>query len=236
MKNRLIQQSERDTPLYKADFNSYWETTYSQLTKNSKFNTYSNSILFKNWKLAINSLGTKKFDTLFGELHEDTNASLYLAMFGLYRTAYMHLRSLIELSIQLIFFYQHEVEYEQWEEGNYIMKFEQLSSYLQKHPKLKGKVIDNILSELYKNWKTYSKHIHAEKPLFFQCTKDSKLTNTFCKADFNRWEKQYNGTIKLLNKIYILFFSDYLNRFPNVNREIILTNLTKKDQTDLGLS
>jgi hypothetical protein len=39
-------------------------------------------------------------------------------------------------SLQLLYFYQHEIEYGQWLQGEFRIKHEDLSAYLKKHPKL----------------------------------------------------------------------------------------------------
>lgn len=235
MDSKLAKGAREDVPLYFHDFEQFWNDTFSNYLESDLVDCYTVSLIFKNWKISLNSLQVNKLDSLLDELHEDINASFFLAFFGLYRSAHMHLRSCIELSLQLLYFYQHEVEYTLWENGDFIIKHDQLITYLQRHPNLDSEKAKNLLNLISLNWRHFSKHIHAEQPMFFQSTKASHLSKKFTVGDFGRWKSNYLKNAYLLNKLLLFFFKSELNLFPSVNRKLLMRNMKNSDLKDLGV-
>ena len=166
---------------------------------------------------------------ILDEIHEDINASFFYSMFGQYRSAHMHLRSVIELSLQMIYFYQHEVEHNQWKSGDFRIKHEELTTYLKRHPALSNEKVINLIDTLTKNWKDFSKHIHAESPLFFQTTKTSSKTRSFNKADAGIWRSNFLATGYRSNKLLLIFFKNQLSVFPSQNKQMLLRNMHSED-------
>lgn len=233
MKARILAQANEDIPLYLEDFNKFWDATLKNTNDDDLYEIYKRTLVFKNWKTIFHTINIKNLDSIVDELFEDINATLYLAFLGQYRSAFMHMRSSIELSLQTLYFLHHPIEYSQWLNGKFIIKFNTLSEYFEKHPYLSDypKLNENM-GAIFKNWKQYSKHIHAESPKFFQCEKDVRKTNSFARSDFGVWKKNYISNIDLINKLYLLFFRGSLNRFPQSSREI-LTSLLKNDEIDI---
>jgi len=113
----------------------------------------------KNWKLSVNALGIKNCDLLLNEIFEDINASFFLALFGQYRSAHMHMRSSIELLFQFLYFVHHPIELTKWTRGEFIMKFDKISEYLISHPHFKmnvTQVINSIAGKLEEFFQAYS--------------------------------------------------------------------------------
>jgi hypothetical protein len=229
MDTRLLAEAKRDIPLYFNDFKNFWALTTKAIEDKDLIDCYAATLIFKNWLIAVNHVNIRNLDDILKELHEDINASFFRAYFGNYRSAHMHLRSVIELALQLIYFYQHEVEYSQWREADFRIKHEELTSYLKKHPNLKSSKVTNLLDDITKSWKLYSKHIHAEAPKYFQTSLQSAQTKKISKADLGIWKNNFLKTAYQINKLLLIFFKSKLNSFPTINRDLLLRNMKKSD-------
>jgi len=235
MESQLLTKAKRDIPLYFRDFKVFWDLTTSEYTDNELTNSYATSIIFKNWLICLNHIGIKNFDEIINEIHEDINASFFHSYFGHYRSSHMHLRSVIELSLKLIYFYQHEVEYQQWREADFRIKHEELIKYLKKHPRLKTKHTKNLIEDITMNWRNFSKYIHAEAPNYFQTNLESAQTKQISKADFGIWKSNYLKTGYQINKLFLLFFKADINTFPDRSRRLLLRNMNNEDLNELGI-
>lgn len=233
MDARILAEAKKDIPLYFQDFKDYWNSVSDNISDADLTDCYHATLIYKTWKLCLNHLGIISMDVLLNELHEDVNTSFFQSFFGLYRTAHMHLRSLIELSMQMVYFYQHEVEYAQWREGDFVIKHEALSTYLKKHSNFAGS--QNLIDTLTSYWKRFSKHIHAEAPMYFQSEKVANSTKTFSIGDFNMWKNNYITAVYLTNKLFLLLFKDKIRLFPEMERKVLLRKLQHDDYTLLGI-
>jgi len=228
MKNIILDQAKEDIPLYFEDFKKFWDTSIGNINEDDFFQAYRATLVFKNWKVNFHAINLTEFDNILDELYEDINSSFFLALFGLYRSSYLHMRSSIELGLQLIYFIHHPIEFRKWKEGDFVIKHADLSQYIIDHPFFETKVSD-LMTLITKNWKHFSKNIHGESPAFFQSEKHVRKTNTFSEKDFNIWKGNFFRNIYRINKLLILFFKNDLNRFPQNSRNIILSLLTDDD-------
>ena len=72
--------------------------------------------LFDYW---TNSLPTDDATGLLSkEIYTDAYFSIHLACFGLYKNAYMSLRSQFETAMRLIYFSNHPLEFKLWQNGD----------------------------------------------------------------------------------------------------------------------
>lgn len=237
MNEKILRQAKKDIPLYFEDFKKFWEKSESYYTDDDLLKNYATTLIFKNWLLALNHLGINILDSLFKEIHEDINASFFHAYFGQYRSAHMHLRSVIELGLQCLYFYQHEVEFLQWKNAEFRIKHEELTSYLKKHPNLSSfSQTNSLIDEITKAWQLFSKYIHGEAPNFFQTTLQSSKTGEISPADFGIWKSNFYKTGRLLNKLFLMFYRDNYSQFPTKSKEILLFNLREDDLIALNLS
>lgn len=230
MKEKIISQAKEDLPLYFSDFKTFWDSSTAIISDDDLHTTYRATLVFKNWKLSLHHLGVKDLDLLLNELFEDINASYFLALLGLYRSAHMHMRSSIELALQLLYFLHHPIEYELWKKGEFVIKFDKLQEYFSNHPNFKTD-IKTLLQNIFKNWKIFSKHIHGESPIFFQCEKDIRKTNNFSKQDFGIWKTNFEKNVYYLNKFFLLFFKNDFNHIPEASRNILTSLLKDEERT-----
>ena len=216
------------------DFKAFWDASMSNITEDDLFECYIATLVFKNWKFSFHALDLKEFDTIFNELHEDVNASFFQALFGLYRSAHMQMRSTIELTLQLIYFFHHPIEYKKWQQGDFVIRQEELMTYLKTYPNFEMEVSD-LLDFINKNWKHFSKYIHGESPPFFYCETEARQTNDFTRQDFGQWKSNLTKNIYTLNKLLLFFFKTYLNNFPNYCRELLTSLLNEDDLKELEI-
>jgi len=224
-KDRIVANAYIDYELYKNDFNAFSDATLEHLKQIDVFSVYWSTLVFKSWKDGINHIGFIDLNEIFDELHQDVNASYYLASMGLYRTANMHLRSMIELSLQLLYFFEHPVELKKWKSGDFVIKHDKLKDYLKDYPTFSSQPlkrdVDVLVEQISKEWKNYSKHIHAESLNYFQTQKESDSTNSFKVADFGVWQSHFTKIISKINKLFLLFFSEQYRLFPSHNKELL---------------
>jgi hypothetical protein len=224
-KEKIVANAFLDYSLYKKDFNDFSESTLNHLNSIDVFDIYWCTLVFKSWKDGLNHVRINVLDEIFDELHQDVNSSYYLASMGLYRTSNMHLRSMIELSLQLLYFYEHPVELKKWRNGGFVIKHDNLKDYLKDYPSfdvqpLKGQV-EILIEQISKEWKNYSKHIHAESLNYFQTQRQSSATSSFNVADFGVWQSGFIKIVRKLNKLFMLFFSEQYKLFPSQNKELL---------------
>lgn len=234
MDAKLLLNAKKDLPLYFADFKNFWDATSIHYSDDELLACYANTLIFKNWKISLNHIGNHDLDSLLDEINEDINTSFILAHFGLYRSSHMHLRSVIELSLQCLYFYHHEVELLQWKEADFRIKHEELTGYLKKHPTLKDTSAVSLIGNITTKWIKFSKYIHAEAPIYFQTSLNSRTSKSISSKDFNIWKSNFVFTGSKLNKVFLLFFKNELRRFPTQQQEILMRNLSAEDLLELG--
>lgn len=228
MKTKILERAKTDLPLYFEDFKSFWDNSVANIEDDDLYQAYRATLVFKNWKYNFHSIDLISYDQILDELYEDINSSLFLALFGLYRSAHMHMRSSIELSLQLIYFIHHPIEFEKWKIGDFVIKHSDLCQYIVEHPVFETN-IQPLITDITKNWKHFSKHIHGESPIFFQSEKDARKTNTFTEKDFGVWKSNFFRNIYRINKLLCLFLKNEINRFPENPRNLVLELLKEDD-------
>lgn len=229
MRNAILKKAKEDIPLYNEDFETFWTDSLDKISDDDLLDLYRATLVFKNYKISFYSLGLKDFDLIIDEIFEDINSSFFLSLKGLYRSAHMHLRSSIELTLQLIYFIHHPIEYGRWKEGDFVIKHDKIIQYVNSHPFFSTD-ISQLMTQISQNWKKFSKHIHGESPIFFQCETDIRKTNSFSLKDYNIWKGNYLKNVYSLNKLLLLFFKSELNRFPSKSFDLLLSVLTDEDK------
>lgn len=175
--------------------------------------------------------------SLSREIFADAYMSIHLACFGLYKNAYMSLRSELETAMRLIYFSNHPLEYELWQNGDekwirdlikgsdvwgenfkyfmYIPEVSQLEAVLQQNLKL---ITGSAkLKEIYSK---LSKHVHSGGP--FLQTKKSHLSPKYNQVEFDSWSAIYKDVQKYINILFTLCFSDIVKKMPANESDLIL--------------
>jgi hypothetical protein len=192
--------------------------------------------LYDFWKNRLPKNSATK--SLFKEIYSDAYMSIHLSCFGLYKNAYMSLRSEFETAMRLIYFSTHPLEFELWQNGNekwitdlhrssdvwgqnfkyfaYIPKFVQLEESLPGNLRL---VIKNENPKLREVYSTLSKHVHSGGP--FLQTK-LRLSPKYNETEFKSWHEMFKNIQKYVNILLVTCFSDQFVAMPSQEREQVL--------------
>lgn len=171
-------------------------------------------------KLSNSPVGKK----LFPEIFMDYNMSINFACMGLYKYAYMSLRSELETALRLIYFEKHPVEYDWWTKGieidgitsrrhvwgdNY-KYFRYLDSVIEFHTPFTNKEI--LISQLSGTYAILSKYVHTSGTHFQ--TGDYRISPKFSEEAFNKW---YDTFKKIQDTIMILLILEHKDIFQSAN-------------------
>ncbi|MDD4438155.1 MAG: hypothetical protein PHS04_09000 [Tissierellia bacterium] len=235
MNAKILLNANEDIPLYLDDFKTFWQQTIGNCSDDVLTDIYHSTLIFRNWKFGLFEITGNNVIEILNELHEDVNSSFYQTLFGLYRSAHMHLRSCIELSMQYLYFLEHPVEYTLWQNGDFVIKHDRITEYLKQHPRIKSQELDDVINNITKHWKMLSKHIHGEAPIYFQSEKESRKTNSFRAQDFGVWKSNFMKTTYYVNKLMLMYFKNDLVRIPVQNKTVLLRNIKDADYAILGI-
>jgi len=206
--------------------------------------------LFDIWK---NRLPRKDVTrSLSREIYTDAYYSIHLACFGLYKNAYISLRSQFETAMRLIYFSNHPVEYELWQSGNEKWRGDLLKGsdvwgqnfkyfvYVPEIGELEGRISsqnDNLwltkgnspkLKEIYSK---LSKHVHSVGP--YLQTRSGRLSTKYNQDEFKSWHEMFNDVQKYINILFALCFVDRFKNMPASERDQILDLAIGSDYKDL---
>ncbi len=203
--------------------------------------------LFDFWKNHLPRNDATKY--LSKEIYTDAYFSIHLACFGLYKNAYMSLRSQLETTLRLIYFSNHLLEFTWWQNGkekwigdllkgsdvwgqNFkyfthipeIEKLEEISS--PEHRLIKGNSpkLKIIYSEL-------SKYVHSVGP--FLQTRHGRLSTKYSQNDFKSWYKMFRNVHKYINILLVLCFPEQFKKMLPHEIDQILDLAIGDDYKDL---
>jgi len=183
-------------------------------------------------KLSNSPVGKK----LFPEIFMDCNMSINFACMGLYKYAYMSLRSELETALRLIYFEKHPVEYDWWTNGieidgitsrrhvwgdNY-KYFRYLDSVIEFHVSFKNKEI--LISQLSGTYAILSKYVHTSGTHFQ--TGNHRISPKFSEEAFNKW---YDTFLKIQDAIMVFLILEHKGIFQSANaseRERLLNKIS----------
>lgn len=213
-----------------------WEDTLKNHSSDLE-NLMSLIELFDIWK---NRLPRKDVTrSLSREIYTDAYYSIHLACLGLYKNAYMSLRSQFETAMRLIYFSNHPVEYELWQGGEEKWMGDLLKGsdvwgqnfkyfiYIPEINELERRITQNDLwltkgnsPKLREIYSKLSKHVHSVGP--YLQTRSGSLSIKYNQDEFNSWGEMFSDVQKYINILFALCFSDRFKNLPTYEREQIL--------------
>ncbi|MHC5894899.1 hypothetical protein [Nostoc sp.] len=189
---------------------------------------YLKAISFSSWRQIL-LIDTKDFcQEIYNELQSDLAASISSAMTGNYRLAFMSIRSFIELSSLLAYYYYHPVEYSWWLNDNHLIKFSELNqNYFKCYKQL---VANNINTNIYSEWKKVSKYVHAEVKSYMQSSDNLPFLPVYQKDKLGQWISHFSQSTMYINQLFYIVFQDaYYKAFSKIefdsSCQIIKNNL-----------
>ncbi|PFA22246.1 hypothetical protein CN373_10825 [Bacillus cereus] len=153
------------------------------------------------------------------EVCYDLLSSLYIAGQGMYRNAYICLRSALELGVSFTYFIDRNYDYLLWKVNDYDMKWSTLkdpdNGLLSK--KYFSLFLGDIeVSELIEKFKTVyrecSEYVHG-KYKYMHTIGEQKIL--YQKEKIETWASMFIDIVKLLNILYTIRFTEYANSFAD---------------------
>jgi hypothetical protein len=167
------------------------------------------------------------------EIFFDSQLSVLFAIEGLYKYAYVALRSELENLLKCVYFVYHPVEYEWWREGdewytqdrgnvwgNNYQYFEHLKTIKQYHGEIKNKGSGDLISEYKSLYRVLSKYVHTG--VFSRQTTQNKLAPTFRVSEFNKWKDKYNLAQEFITIFLIVNFRENYKKLRITEKKKLL--------------
>jgi len=168
---------------------------------------------------------------IFPEITTDSYMSINFACMGLYKYAYMALRSELENVLKLIYFKKHEVEYECWindikfspnNKGTHVWgeKFD----YFKFIPEIRNfKEKELLIKEINENYGNLSKSIHSRA--FNLQTAKGKMAPSYQIDLFNIWKRKYCEIHGIINILFILTNLNIFSNSDDIKKQNILQHI-----------
>lgn len=191
--------------------------------------------VFNKWENRLKSKNVAR--KLFPEIFIDAFSSVHFACFGFYKYANMCLRSELETTLRLVFFYTHPVEFKWWLEGNMAYKnilnpakdvwgqgflyFENLEN-VQKFEKNCGDNKKIFSAKKFTNLYSFlSQFIHTSAGHFQ--SRPGKFSPAYSVEEFKKWLDRCKEVQNYINILLALSFSDVFKKMSKSARDSILT-------------
>lgn len=187
--------------------------------------------------------------SLSKEIYTDAYFSIHLACFGLYKNAYMCLRSQFETAMRLIYFSSHPFEYKLWLSEDEKWKKDLLSgsdvwgqgfkyfAYMPKIKELESLTPNTWLlkgnnPKLRTIYSKLSRHVHSSGPSYLQ-TRHGRLSPEYKEDEFIEWQGIFKDVQKYINILFALCFPNEFENMPSNKRNEILDIAIGTDYKDL---
>jgi len=149
---------------------------------------------------------------------------------GQWRSALQSQRAALENYLNCLFFMDHPIEAELWEETRYTTQFSELHAYFLRHPKIFEKEarfcgLDIIKSE----YSTLSKAVHGSAKAFRMSSDAGPKFFSSDKAFLGKWDHRNRQVIRGITLLMIALFRDDLakTRKRNLRKSLCLALRTK---------
>lgn len=157
---------------------------------------------------------------MMGEVTYDLLTSMYFVSFGLYRNAYISLRSALELGISCIYFIDRNYNYLLWKRNLYDIKWCDLTS------DENGVISKKYLNIFFEN--DYQEFIEIVKSSYRECSEyvhgkysymqtSQNLCITYDKEKFNEWNSMFNQVTQILIILLTIRFKDKIEQIEEDN-------------------
>ena len=180
-------------------------------------------------------LENEKIKNVLNEVFHDLISSVYMASNGMYRNAYICLRSAIELALSLLYFMDHNYDFLLWQKNNYDVKWSVLNNN-------EVGVLSNKYLNLFVDGIDFSEFIKKVELVYHSCSEyvhgkyefmQTNFMNMPIKYDeenFKKWGDCWIEEVKMIN---VLFSIRLNNNIKNLKSETI--RQLKEDAIDMDL-
>lgn len=172
----------------------------------------------------------------FIEAHNDLLTAHVHAMFGMWRSASISLRSFMESYLSFIYFKDHSIELELWKAGKFKIEPKNLRVYCANHPVLTASsVVKNATGALDKHYSELSGFVHGAK-VDFRMTKQTDYP-AISSPDSVRLKKWQSLQGKVVGDALIIFLGLYSGKMTGAShllfRKVLGTVISKSKKTNL---
>lgn len=181
---------------------------------------------------------SNEVSAFFVEAQNDALLSVILARQGFWRPALQSLRSCLENIFVSIYYFDHPVELELWQQDKHRIGFSELVTYIEKHPWIKNSQYKNKSIEIAKNeYKELSRAVHGSSVNFRMTSHDQKSEIWSPRRDkLGAWKTRLSKTIESINLLLVMRFIEELKGTRNRElRSSISLTIVKKDQQSLKI-
>lgn len=169
------------------------------------------------------------------EVYHDLLSSVYMAANGMYRNAYICMRSALELTLAVLYFMDHNFDFLLWKQNLYDVKWSTLSDkekgvlsnrYL-------GLFVENVDFSLFiENVETMyhicSEYVHGKYE--FMQTNFMNMTVKYDTGSFSKWNEYWFKEVKLINCLLSIRLNSKLNQLrPEITYQL------KEDAKDMNI-
>ncbi len=203
--------------------------SFTSLEKQSEkfLESYRTIVSLQAWRSTLLeptiSTGSMAF---FLEAQNDALTSHALARVGAWRSALMSLRSCLENTFYCLYYKDHPIELQKWDESDHKLTFAELQTYFQGHPTLaslpNGADGLNLIANEYS---TLSRAVHGSAKSFRMTVEGVgvKLVTSDVAA-LNQWRKRELQVITAINRLLMGLFRERLQgtALPGLRKAISL--------------
>lgn len=221
---------------YKKWSNNNWTSTLNKHSSETE-NVLERISIFDIWSNALQD--TEPTKKLIPEIFMDAYMAIHFASMGLYKYAYVCLRSQLETGLRLVYFSAHPVEFKWWLNGNewyksglqkdvwgegynYFINIEFIKKFDKNYKK------NTLFVRVKKIYSKLSKYVHSS-PESFQTRTDS-ISPKYDIKQFKIWLSMSNDILDYINVIFILSFYDkFISLSPTQQETILEKGIKNRD-------
>jgi hypothetical protein len=210
----------------------------SLLDKSSEIeNALTRADLIAEWKAVLHDKYGDLSDALIDEIFIDVWLSVNFACTGLYKQAHVCLRASLEMTLRLVYFSKHPIEYSWWcdgksedlkdknsrgEDRSYFGRLESFQKF-EKTAKKSGKAVPKLIDKIKNEYSQLSKYVHGNKDRF---QTGKKISPKYVMGEFNKWNKHFNDIITYMNTVLMLGFSEEVKAKNLATKKKLLKNIS----------
>lgn len=204
------------------------ETNFS-LTMEQHSDSYADMLhnleLLNMWVEKLNFL---EQDIILKEVCYDLLSSVYISAQGMYRNAYICLRSALELGLSFIYFVDRNYEYLLWKKNDYDMKWATLNNaengILNKKYFglfLERTNLDDFINLVHEVYRECSEYVHG-KYNYLHTISNEKILYDNSKIDI--WSKMFIKIVEIINVFLCIRFNKIAKDLPE-DKKITLKDI-----------
>lgn len=165
------------------------------------------------------------------EVCYDMLSSIYISSHGMYRNAYISLRSALELGLSFIYFVDNNYEYLLWKNNDYDMKWATLKDenngvvskrYLSLF--FSNLDVSDLLEATQNTYRECSEYVHGKYEYMHTINEEKIFYN---KQKFEQWAEMFLRVVKILNSFLAIRFNEKTKYF-NEDKKITLLEIVNE--------